>query len=76
MIEKDHAPIDPYKKPDFFMPASMLSGVSSASQYQKNGIGIHVLDERLIYPKYGVWSPTSQEFLSLFDLYFRSLRNT
>lgn len=65
--------VDAYKNPDFFLPANMLYGMISSEEWQKNGIEVSTLKGNLIYPLYGVWSPTSQEYLSLVDLYMKSL---
>jgi ribosomal protein L11 methylase PrmA len=42
---------------------------------QKKGIQIHCLDSRLIYPLYGVWTPTTQEYLSLISNYVQQSKN-
>jgi hypothetical protein len=31
----------------------------SAENYEKNGIPIEILEDKKIYPLYGVWTPTS-----------------
>jgi 2-polyprenyl-3-methyl-5-hydroxy-6-metoxy-1,4-benzoquinol methylase len=52
----------------------MLYGLVSSQQWQKKGIEILTLEGRLIYPLYGVWAPTSQEYLGLIDLYMKSVK--
>jgi len=46
------------------MPLSQLQGIRSAYQWQKNGLFIRVLGEK-VYPRYGVFAPTRQEYLDL-----------
>jgi len=48
-----------YEKPDFFMPFPVLEGIVSSEAMEKSGIQIHCLDSKLIYPMYGVWTPTT-----------------
>jgi hypothetical protein len=48
-----------YEKPDFFMPFPVLEGILSSEAMEKSGIQIHCLDSKLIYPMYGVWTPTT-----------------
>ena len=48
-----------FKKPDYFVPMTVFEGLSSSAQLLKRGIQIHCLDSRLIYPLYGVWTPTT-----------------
>lgn len=58
-----------YDKPDFFVPFPVLEGVVSSEAMEKSGIQIHCLDSKVIYPLYGVWAPTTQEYLSLLANY-------
>lgn len=58
-----------FSKPDYFLPFAAAEGLTSAEQIQSKGIMVHALNSRLIYPLYGVWSPTSQEYLSLLSNY-------
>lgn len=64
-----------YKKPDFFLPVNTLHGLINSQEWQKNGIEILMLNNRLIYPYYGVWSPTSQEYLTLVNLFMKGLKD-
>ena len=68
------SPFDAYKIPDYFLPANMLHGLVTSEEWQKNGIEVLALDKQMIYPFYGVWSPTSQEYLNLVDLFMKSHR--
>lgn len=58
-----------FSKPDYFVPLPVVEGMSSAEAMAKSGIMIHCLDSRLVYPQYGVYSSTSQEYLSLLSNY-------
>lgn len=58
-----------FSKPDYFLPFEMAIGLNSAEQLQTKGIQIHSLNSRLIYPLWGVWSPTTQEHLNLLSNY-------
>lgn len=58
-----------FAKPDFFLPFPVMEGLASATALQEKGIQVHSLASRKIYPMYGVWSPTSQEYLNLFSNY-------
>lgn len=72
---KAFRPYDTYKLPDFFLPSNMLYGMITSEEWQKNGIEIPALDGHLIYPFYGVWSPTTQEYLHLVNLFLKSINN-
>jgi hypothetical protein len=61
--------VSKYEKPDFFLPIPVFEGIVSSEAYEKKGIQIHCLDSKLIYPLYGVWTPTTQEYLSLLSNY-------
>ena len=61
-------------KPDYFVPIPMIEGMQSAEKLQKTGIQIHCLESRLIYPLYGVWTPTSQEYLNLLSNYVQQTK--
>ena len=60
---------DTYAKPDFFVPIPVIEGLASSEALSKKGIMVHCLDSRLVYPKYGVWTATSQEYLNLLSNY-------
>ncbi|CAI2365457.1 unnamed protein product [Moneuplotes crassus] len=68
-----YKPLNDYKKSDYFLPSNMLYGMISSEEWEKNGIEILTLDNHMIYPLYGVWSPTTQTHLSLLDLFMKSL---
>ena len=57
------------------MLKNVIEGIKSAMAMQDAGIMIHALDSRKIYPLYGVWTPTSQEYLNLFSNYVAQHKN-
>ena len=58
-----------FSKPDYFCSFPFVEGVISADSMKTNGIRIRCLHDKIIYPMYGVWSPTSQDYLDLFSNY-------
>lgn len=58
-----------FSKPDYFCSFPFVEGVISADSMKVNGIRIRCLQDKVIYPMYGVWSPTSQDYLDLFSNY-------
>lgn len=72
---KEFNKYDSYRMPDYFLPVNMLNGLVTAQEWQKKGIEVSTLDNQLIYPLYGVWPPTSQEYLTLVDLFMKSQKD-
>lgn len=58
-----------FQKPDYYCSFPFVEGVVSADSMKANGIRVKCLQDKLIYPLYGVWSPTSQDYLDLFSNY-------
>ena len=58
-----------FTKPDYFVPIPVIEGMASSENMSKSGIQIHCLDSQLVYPQYGVWSSTTQEYLNLLSNY-------
>lgn len=58
-----------FSKADYFLPFQVAEGLASAEALQTKGIMIHCLNSRLVYPLWGVWTPTTQEYLSLLSNY-------
>lgn len=58
-----------FTKPDYFVPIPVIEGMASAEALTKKGIQIHCLDSQLLYPQYGVWTSTTQEYLNLLSNY-------
>jgi len=63
-----------FYKHDYLLPISFWQGANSSEEYEKKGITISLLNNKRIYPKYGVWSPTSQHYLKLLDNYIEEKR--
>ena len=59
-----------------FASFRLLESFISAQEWYKKGIEISVLDRKRIRPIYGVWAPTSQEYLNLFANYLTSTSYT
>ena len=72
---KSFAQFDKYSQPNYFVSFQLLQGITSAAEWQKNGIPIEVLNKQMIYPQYGVFPPTSQEHLKLLDLWLQEIKN-
>ena len=66
---------DKYAAPDYFMPANMMDGIMSAEEWRKNGVPVKVLNDLLIYPSWGVFSPTQQDHLTVIDLMLKELKD-
>lgn len=59
-------PENPYFKHDFLIPYNVYQGMLSAEALEKAGIPIKCLENKRIYPGFGVWAPTSQGYVELF----------
>lgn len=68
-LEQEYDLGQSFAKPDFYTSFPFLEGIISADSMKTNGIRIRCLSERIVYPLYGVWSPTSQDYLDLFSNY-------
>ena len=64
-----------FSKPDYFVPIPVIEGMTSAESMAKKGIMIHCLDSRLVYPQYGVYTSTSQEYLNLLSNYVQQRKS-
>ena len=58
-----------FSKPDYFVSAALVDGLISSQEFSKKGMQIHCLNSRMLYPMYGVYMPTAQEYLNLFNNY-------
>jgi len=65
-----------FAKPDYFAPFPFVEGVISFEVMRSQGIRVRCLQDRMIYPYYGVWSPTSQEYLDLVANYAKQVQKT
>jgi len=63
---------DKFNKYDYFVPTRLYEGIISANSYIQKGIAIKVLGDKKIYPLYGVFSPTRQDYLELFDDFLKN----
>jgi len=63
---------DKFSKYDYFIHTKLYEGVISANSYIQKGIPIKVLGDKKIYPLYGVFLPTRQDYLELFDDFFKT----
>jgi hypothetical protein len=55
--------------PDYYANFSFVDSLVSSEEFRKKGMMVHCLNSRMIYPLYGVYMPTSQEYLNLFSNY-------
>lgn len=62
-----------FLKPDYFASAPFIEGLMSANEFAKRGMQVHCLQSKLIYAQYGVYMPTSQEYLNLFANYVEQM---
>ena len=69
MMQKYKDPNDQFAKHDYLIPFNIFLGMVNAESLEKKGIPIKVLNEKKIYPLYGVWSPTKQGYLDLLNEY-------
>lgn len=60
-----------FNRYDYFLSAEMFEGIISANNYIQKGISIPLLGDRKVYTSYGVFNPTRQDYLQLFDTYLR-----
>lgn len=65
-----------FEKPDYFCSFPFMEGVISADNLRTNGIRIKCLEDKIIYPLYGVFSPTSQDYLDLLANYVSQTQNS
>jgi len=56
-------------KNDFFVSSPFLDGLVSSIEFAQKGMQVHCLKSKNIYPLYGVYMPTAQEYLNLFSNY-------
>lgn len=61
--------LPPMSKNDYFVSSPFVEGLVSSIEFAQKGMQVHCLKSRNIYPLYGVYMPTSQEYLNLFSNY-------
>lgn len=60
-----------FSKYDYFISMEMFEGIISANNYIQKGIIITTLGNRKVYSNYGVFNPTRQDYINLFDAYLK-----
>lgn len=60
-----------FAKYDYFLSSEIFEGIISANNYIQKGITVPALGERKVYTNYGVFNPTRQDYIQLFDSYLR-----
>ena len=55
---------------------ALMEGVISAESMKTSGIKIQCLQQKMIYPLYGVFAPTQQDYLELVANYLKQSRRT
>lgn len=68
-LEDDFELPSTFDKPDYFSSFTFMEGIISAENMKTNGIRVKCLEDKIIYPLYGVWSPTSQDYLDILANY-------
>ena len=58
-------------KPDYFAPYQFVEGLVSSREFAKKGMPVACLANKRIYPEYGVYMPTHQEYLNLLQNYLQ-----
>lgn len=64
-----------FYKHHYFVPVGYWQGIHSSDEWEKAGIRIEALSDKKIYPLYSVWSPTSQNYLTLLNNYLEEKVN-
>jgi methylase of polypeptide subunit release factors len=62
---------DKFNRYDYFLSAEMFETIISVNNYIQKGIAVNVLGDKKIYTNYGVFNPTRQDYLELFDMFLR-----
>lgn len=71
LVTKYNQQNDKFLKYDYFISLEMFEGVISSNNYIQKGIVISALGNRKVYSNYGVFNPTRQDYINLFDNYLR-----
>lgn len=62
---------DKFSRYDYFISMEMFEGIISANNYIQKGIVVSALGNRKVYSNYGVFNPTRQDYINLFDAYLK-----
>lgn len=71
LVFENNAQNEKFSKYDYFMSMEMYEGIISANNYIQKGIIIAALGNRKVYSNYGVFNPTRQDYINLFDTYLK-----
>ena len=62
---------DKFSKYDYLISLEMFEGIISANNYITKGILVPALGNRKVYSNYGVFNPTRQDYIGLFESYIK-----
>jgi tRNA/tmRNA/rRNA uracil-C5-methylase (TrmA/RlmC/RlmD family) len=71
IMNRSNSEENKFYKYDYFMSVEMYEGIISTNSYIQKGISIKALGDKKVYTYYGVFNPTRQDYLELFDEYIR-----
>ena len=71
LVKKNNLQNEKFSKYDYFMSMEMFEGIISANNYIQKGIIIAALANRKVYSNYGVFNPTRQDYINIFDSYLK-----
>jgi hypothetical protein len=69
---QDQSPVaEKFSKHDFFVSCGLYEGIISSNSYITKGVEVPELGNRKVYPQYGVFNITRQDYISMFNRYLR-----
>lgn len=71
LVFENNLQSEKFSKYDYFISMEMFEGIISANNYIQKGITIDTLGNRKVYSNYGVFNPTRQDYINLFDSYLK-----
>ena len=71
LVNSNNLQNDKFSKYDYFISMEMFEGIISANNYIQKGIIVSALGNRKVYSNYGVFNPTRQDYINLFDSYLK-----
>jgi len=71
LVNENNLQNDKFSKYDYFISMEMFEGIISANSYIQKGIIVGSLNNRKVYSNYGVFNPTRQDYINLFDSYLK-----
>jgi hypothetical protein len=69
--ENSEQTAEKFSKYDYFISCSLYEGIISSNNYISKGVEIPELGNKKIYPQYGVFNITRQDYISLFNRYIK-----